>query len=122
MIMVVEQYQCARASLSELLSDRGHRVVQAADATEAIQRLEENEGLELILLDLEIPASARVLEHARRMAPDVIVFGMSRHDDFPEAVESVNGFFCKPLVFQELYREICSAGMRADRSIKKSTE
>jgi len=115
MIMVVEQNQCARDSLSELLGDRGHRVVQAADVIEAIQRLEENVGLELILLDLEIPASVRVLEHARRMAPDVIVFGMSRHDDFPEAVESVHGVFRKPLVFQELYRAICSAGMRADR-------
>jgi DNA-binding NtrC family response regulator len=115
MIMVVEQDPCARASLSELLSDRGHRVVQAADATEAIQRLEENAGLGLILLDLEIAASVRVLEHARRMAPDVIVFGMSRHDAFPETVESIHGFFCKPLVFQELYREICSAGMRTDR-------
>jgi CheY-like chemotaxis protein len=113
MIMVVEQEQCARASLSDLLSDQGHRVVQAADATEAIQRIEENAGLELILLDLEIPASARVLEHARRISPDVIVFGMSRLDALPQAVESVHRFFCKPLVFRELYREICSARMRA---------
>lgn len=74
MIMVVEQDEDARASLSELLNDRGHRVVQAGDATEAIQRIEKKVGLELILLDLEIPASARVLEHARRISPDVIVF------------------------------------------------
>jgi hypothetical protein len=40
---------------------------------------------------------------------------MSRHDDFPAAVASVHGVFRKPLVFQELYREICSAGMRMDR-------
>lgn len=114
MIMVVEQHQCARASLSELLSDRGHRVIQAADAAEAIERIDENVSIELILLDLEISGSARVLKHVRTMAPNVIVFGMSRRDALTDAYESIDGFFSKPLEFQELYREICSAAMRAD--------
>jgi DNA-binding NtrC family response regulator len=114
MIMIVEQDQYARASLSELLSDRGHRVVQAADASEAIRRIEENAGLKFMFLDLEIAASKVVLAHARRTAPDVIVFGMSRHDALPEAVESIHCVFCKPLVFQELYRELCSARDRGN--------
>ena len=113
-IMVVEQHQCARASLCELLRDRGHRVIQAADAAEAIERIDENVSIELILLDLEIAGSARVLKHVRTMAPNVIVFGMSRRDALTDAYESIDGFFCKPLEFQELYREICSAAMRAD--------
>lgn len=114
MIMVVEQHQCARASLSELLSDRGHRVIQAADAAEAIERIDENVSVEVILLDLEIAASARVLKHVRMKSSKVIVFGMSRHDALTNEKESINGFFCKPLDFQEVYREICSAAMRAD--------
>jgi hypothetical protein len=48
------------------------------------------------------------------MAPKVIVFGMSRRDAVRNERESLDGFFCKPLEFQELYREICSAAMRAD--------
>lgn len=114
MIMVVEQHQCARASLSELLSDRGHRVIQAADAAEAIERIDETVSIELILLDLEIAGSAHVIKRVRTMAPKVIVFGMSRPDALRNERESLDGFFCKPLEFQELYREICSAAMRAD--------
>jgi DNA-binding NtrC family response regulator len=114
MIMVVEQHQCARASLSELLSDRGHRVIQAADAAEAIERIDETVSIEVILLDLEIAGSAHVIKHVRTMAPKVIVFGMSRRDAVRNEKESLDGFFCKPLEFQELYREICSAAMRAD--------
>ncbi len=116
MIMVVEQDPYARASLSELLSDLGHRVVQAADVTEAIQRIDENLRVKLILVDLEIAAPGRVLKHARRKSPNVKVFGMSRQEALPEDEESIDSFFFKPLVFRELYREICSAGMRAGPS------
>jgi DNA-binding response OmpR family regulator len=115
MILVVEQDLDARQSLSELLSDRGHRVIQAADATEAIQHINGNIGVELILLDLEIAAPGRVLKHARMKWPNVKVFGMSRHDALAEDDEGIDGFFCKPLVFHEVYREICSAGVRAHR-------
>jgi DNA-binding response OmpR family regulator len=116
MIMVVEQDPYARASLSDLLSDRGHRVIQAADAIEAIRCIEENPGLELILLDLEIAGSARVLKFTRRMAPHPMVLGMSRNGAVPEVLGSVQGaVLYKPLVFEELYREICAAGVRADR-------
>jgi DNA-binding response OmpR family regulator len=111
MVIVVEQDECARISLSELLTDRGYRVIQAADASEAVQRIDENEDLEFILLDLEMAASARVLEHARRIAPNVIVFGMSQDDAPLGLVEGVDGWFCKPLVFQELYRDIRSAAI-----------
>lgn len=114
MIMVVEQDEHARASLSELLSDRGHRVIQAADAADAIERIDEDVSIEVILLDLEIAGSAHVIKHVRTMAPKVIVFGMSRHDALTNEKESINGFFCKPLDFQEVYRAICSAAMRAD--------
>jgi len=34
------------------------------------------------------------------MAPNVIVFGMSRHDGFPEAVESVHAFFASRWYFK----------------------
>ena len=111
--MVVEQHPCARASLSELLSDRGHRVIQAADAAEAIERIDKTVSIEVILLDLEIAGSARVLKHVRTMAPKVIVFGMCRGDALVDDKESVDGVFCKPLDFRELYREICSAAMPA---------
>ena len=112
--MVVEQHRGARASLCELLSDRGHRVIQAADAAEAIERIDENASIELILLDLEIVGSAHVVKHARTTAPNVIVFGMSRRDALMDAYANIDGFFCKPLEFQELYREICAAAKRAD--------
>ena len=114
--MVVEQDPYARASLSELLSDRGHRVIQAADAIEAIRRIEENVSVELILLDLEIAASARVLNHARTKSPNVIVFGMSRRGALPEDEANNYRIFFKPLVFIDLYREICSTGIPADQT------
>src|SRR5688572_14192755 len=104
--MVVEQDVHARQSLSELLSDHGHQVIQAADAAEAIEGIDKNASIELILLDLEIAGSAHVVKHARTMVPNVIMFGMSRPDALMDAYDSIDGFFCKPLKFQELYREI----------------
>jgi CheY-like chemotaxis protein len=53
-ILVVDDEKDVRDFLSDLLSDNGYSVTQAADGVEALEKIGENKP-DLILLDLQMP-------------------------------------------------------------------
>lgn len=79
-ILVVERESVARSSLSELSREASHAVFEAADSDAAIIKINNEAGLKVILLDLEMPAWRTVVSHARGIQPAAVILGMSTQD------------------------------------------
>ncbi len=109
-ILVAEQEDIARTSLSELLRDEGYRVLEAGYSADALNHIDSDTDLRVILLDLEMIGSGLVIQHAQRLSRPVQILGMARDQSFRPNVNPVVGvhsLFLKPLVFGEISREIC---------------
>src|SRR5262245_56890638 len=70
-VLVVEDEALLRWSITETLLQKGHEVVEAADGAGAIQRLQANEHVDVILLDYRLPDSNDLvlLANVRRLLP-----------------------------------------------------
>ena len=87
-ILIVDDDRALRFVLSELLSDAGHTVDQAADGREALRRLDTG-AFDIVLLDIGLPDlnGLDVLAHARAVASPPLVVMMTA-DDTPETLLS----------------------------------
>ena len=87
-ILIVDDDRALRFVLSELLSDAGHTVDQAADGREALRRLDAG-TFDIVLLDIGLPdlSGLDVLAHARAVASPPLVVMMTA-DDTPETLLS----------------------------------
>lgn len=56
-ILVVEDEVLIRMTISQYLRDCGYRVVEAANADEALQVLQSNIAIDVVFTDVEIPGS-----------------------------------------------------------------
>lgn len=56
-IMVVEDEPLIRLGLATTIEDAGYEVLEAASADEAIRKLEQTEGVRLVLTDVDMPGS-----------------------------------------------------------------
>ena len=85
-ILIVDDDRALRFVLSELLSDAGHTVDQAADGREALRRLDTG-AFDIVLLDIGLPdmSGLDVLTHARSVSSPPIVVMMTA-DDTPETL------------------------------------
>ena len=54
-ILIVEDSDSVRISLKNILTPDGHEVIEAANGLEALQRLEETQGFDVILCDINMP-------------------------------------------------------------------
>ncbi|SRR6266702_55809 len=54
-VLIAEDDGALRALLAEMLTDRGVRVIQAADGVQASQLLKDNAGISLLLSDVRMP-------------------------------------------------------------------
>lgn len=54
-VLIVEDELLIRWSLGEVLRERGVRVVEAADARAAVDRLHQGDGFDVAVLDLRLP-------------------------------------------------------------------
>jgi hypothetical protein len=72
-VLLVEDEEPLRQSVSEMLRTRGFSVVQAADGAPAVDLIRGQEGLDLILLDMTIPgtSSRELISEAERIRPNV---------------------------------------------------
>ncbi len=106
-ILVADDDAEIRAILTELLQLEGYSVITAANGREVLCRVDEQDDLAVILLDLMMPEMSgwELLEHRRgdprlRTIPVVVLSGLY---DF-EGVEEWNiaAFFKKPLDTESL--------------------
>ncbi|MCX6841865.1 MAG: sigma-54 dependent transcriptional regulator [candidate division WOR-3 bacterium] len=91
-ILVVDDDVKVRALLGEMLTEQGYEVVSAADGTEALQRVDEND-LSLVLLDFQLPDfdGLKVLEEIRKRRPALPVVMVSGFGTIKLAVEATKG-------------------------------
>jgi len=54
-VLIAEDEGLLRSLIAEMLTERGVRVMQAADGVEASQILKDNRGISLLLSDLRMP-------------------------------------------------------------------
>jgi DNA-binding NtrC family response regulator len=106
-ILVVDDEPAIRFSLAELLESDGHAVRQAEHAPAAMALLEE-EGADLVLSDLSMPAmdGMALLEEVRARHPASLFVLMTAHGDERTAVralrEGAYGYLPKPFENDEI--------------------
>jgi len=110
-VLVVEDQEAARKSLSELLREEGYQVHEAADGNAAIKLADELD-LDLVLTDLVLPGAdgLAVLKHVREISPQTLVILITAHASVETAIEAMRlgaqDYILKPLIFEEVQRKI----------------
>jgi len=110
-VLVVEDQDSARESLSELLREEGYEVHEAANGDAAIKLVDELD-LDLVLTDLMMPGrdGIAVLQHVREMSPQTLVILMTAHASVETAVEAMRlgaqDYMLKPLIFDDVLRRV----------------
>ncbi|MCC6161778.1 MAG: sigma-54-dependent Fis family transcriptional regulator [Acidobacteria bacterium] len=88
-ILVADDEQLIRWSLSERLQADGMRVIEAGTGQEAIQRVQD--GVDLVLLDYKLPDTdgVSVLRHIKDYDPDIVVILLTAYATVDTAVEAM---------------------------------
>ena len=107
-ILLVDDEEEVRAALAEMLATRGHTVLTAGGGAEALRRLEDDPGVDLVLTDLVMPAMtgwelAGAVKARRPHLPVGVVTGWG---DVPETTTgrrtAVDFVLSKPVTFEAL--------------------
>ena len=83
-VLIVEDEFLIRMTLSEVLTDDGYEVVEAADADEALAALAREPALAVLLTDIQLPGTmdgGALAARARETRPDLPVIFMSGRPD-----------------------------------------
>lgn len=112
-LLLIDDSDVFRATLADTLADLlGATVDEAADGRQGLARLEESEGVDLVLVDLRMPdmdgfeVSRRILERDGR--PRVLLMTAFDEQVYGERAArlGVDGYFCKTDGVARLLAEI----------------
>jgi CheY-like chemotaxis protein len=112
-VLLVEDEQMLRSSVSTLLRKKGFSVIEAANGDEALNAFQRHKDeVKVILLDLTIPGtpSREVMEEARRIRPEakiILMSAYSREMVSPrDETSRFDSFIRKPFNFADLLQLI----------------
>jgi DNA-binding NtrC family response regulator len=115
-VLVVDDEPSMRFALSEMLSDRGHEVVEAANGNEALQHLAD---VDVMITDLAMPGldGMGLLREARRRAPGLPIIMLTARGSEKSAVEAMRAgaedYLTKPFDVDEVALVITRAAEAA---------
>ena len=88
-ILLIDDHEATRETLSEVLSDAGHAVDVAENKTRACQLIEKKK-FDLVLTDLMLPdgTGLEILELSKRLFPEMPVVMITGHGSIENAIEA----------------------------------
>ena len=110
-ILIAEDEDGVRDSLTQVLQEEGYDVVAVADGETARRALDTRE-FDIVISDLRMPGAdgLAVLRHARASAPQTLVLLMTAHATVDTAVEALRGgaqdYLLKPVMFDDLLHKV----------------
>lgn len=113
-IIVVEDEEGVRATLSGILEDTGYRVIGVGTKEKAAEVIQQS-PFDIIITDIRLPdvGGMEILELAKELNPDSAVIMMTGYASVETAVDAVNqgayAYFVKPVNPDELKTTIANA-------------
>jgi DNA-binding NtrC family response regulator len=110
-ILIVDDEEIIRESLSFILSKEGYRVVEAGNGRIALDRIKED-SFDLVLTDLEMPEmkGIELLENIGRFSPETLVVIITAYGSIDTAIAALRqgavDYILKPVEFDELLLKV----------------
>ena len=107
-ILIIDDEEVLQDVLSSLLRREGHEVLCARSGEEGLKILADEEGVELVLLDLMLPgiSGQEVLQQIRRDDPDQVVVVVTAYSSIEGAIDAMRQgafhYIPKPFKNQEV--------------------
>jgi CheY-like chemotaxis protein len=126
-VLLVEDEPLVRLLIADLLSDEGFRVVEAANASEALIVLEAGIPVGVLLADVDMPSGIngyQLAQAVRRRWPEIEILVMSgRHWPAEGDLPSGAAFLAKPCPNESILSHVRAAVERAmSKRAKAGTE
>jgi DNA-binding NtrC family response regulator len=106
-ILIVDDEEIIRESLSFILKKEGYGVLEAANGKAALE-LVKKEAIDLVITDLEMPEmkGIELLEHVSRICPETLVVIITAYGSIDTAISALRqgavDYVLKPVEFDEL--------------------
>lgn len=123
-IIIVDDDEITRKSLSEILRHEGYEVATVDDGKVAIEMLEEEE-IDLMLLDIRMPGmdGIEVMRRVEEISPDTQIVMLTGHGTMETAIEALrheaHDYLLKPPSRQEILSSVASGLARRDEEKRK---
>ena len=110
-ILIVDDEEIIRESLSFILAKEGYRVVEAANGRVALDRIRED-SFDLVLTDLEMPEmkGIELLENIGKFSPETLVVIVTAYGSIDTAIAALRqgavDYILKPVEFDELLLKV----------------
>ncbi len=114
LILLVDDHDATRETLTELIRDLGHEVLAAANQAQAVKLVEERR-FDLVLTDLKLPdgSGLEVMRRLKQINPDTPVVMITGHATIDNAVEATRmgayEYLTKPVDLNRLRIVIANA-------------
>ena len=109
-VLVVEDEPIIRLGIVSSIEDAGHEVVEAANADEALRRLQSEGGVRVIVTDVDMPGTMdgiALAQYAHRTWPGIGVLVISgKVGVLPSQLPTGARFMSKPFLEPQLIRAI----------------